>query len=161
MKKYCAILLSVCLFTATPFAAAETKPNPMEDLLVKMSPEQKVPLAKLMIAKADKEFQNQMDQHELIEKANILYESNNTVNYRFVIRNNPEITEITGDKQQKQLFSEFMSTALRTHLCTNHNQDLNQIALLGIENLRIELKTSSSSLMNTVFPIKDCINQSK
>lgn len=157
MNKPLTILFATCMLAAAPFATAESKKDNFEAMLAKMSPEEKIPLAKLLVAKADAEIQTSLQSNKNIEKARITYEPGNTVKYTIHMRYDKKMTEILADGDSKKLFGQFMGNALKQHVCSGNGKELKSLKLVGIENLQIQIHHDNEPLSNSSFSIKECL----
>lgn len=157
MNKTLNALFAACLLAAAPFTAAEGKTDSFEATLAQMPPEQKVPLAKLLIAKADADIQTSLKSNTNIEKANIQYEEGNVVKYTIHMRHNKKMADMLTDSNSKQLFGQFIGNALNQYICKSSSKQLKSLHLVGIERIRIHIYHDEQSISDSSFAIQECL----
>lgn len=157
MNKHLTILFATCMLIAAPFVAAESKKDNFETMLTKMSPEEKIPLAKLLVAQADAEIQTSLASHKNIEKARITYEPNNSIKYTIHMRHDKKLSEILNDNDSKKLFGQFMGNAFKKYICSGNQKELKGLSLVGIENLQIDIHHDEQPFIQSAFNITECL----
>lgn len=158
MKHPLRTLFAACLLAAAPFAAAERTQDAFAAVLAGMTPEQKVPLAKLAIAEANREIQKSIGSDPNIEQARITYEADNTVKYTIHMRHSNKAAELLADKERRQLFGQFMANGLKQHICFDGDKEkLRDLNLLGIERLHIQIHHERQPFSDSIFAIKECL----
>lgn len=156
MNTRCTALLAACLLAVSPLAAAKDTSDSFEQTLARMSPEEKAPLAKMLIAQANSEFQNSARSDPNIEQARISHEADNTIQYTLHMRHSPKVAKLLANSEQRQQFGQFFGSFLKQNICSNKN-DLQKLSLVGLERIRIQIHHDRKIVSDSSFAIRDCL----